>query len=203
MPQLDDPLERRFAHDPAAAFDDVFETYSGRMFAVALRILGDRHLAADAVQVAFMQAWRAADRFDPDHSLARWLLTIARHAAIDVYRHHHDRGRHTAADPHVWQHRPPTTEPADELALRHWRANLVRQAVNRLPASDRAVVTLVHLNQLSQREAATTLGVPLGTVKSRLFRAHRRLATTLHELAPGDHRRDDPASTDILKIDIS
>jgi RNA polymerase sigma-70 factor, ECF subfamily len=184
MPHVDDLLERRFAQDPAAVFDDVFERYSGRMFAVAMRILGDRHLAADSVQVAFMQAWRAADRFDPSHSLAQWLLTIARRAAIDVYRHHHDRGRHTAADPHAWEHRHSTAEPADESALRHWRAAVVRQAVDRLPDGDRAVVTLVHLNQLSQREAAAVLGVPLGTVKSRLFRAHRRLATTLHQLAP-------------------
>jgi RNA polymerase sigma-70 factor, ECF subfamily len=186
MPRQDDPLERRFAHDPAAVFDEVFERHSGMMFAVAKRVLGDRHLAADAVQIAFMQAWRAADRFDPDRSLAQWLLTIARRAAVDVYRHHYDRGRHTAADPQTWGHRQPTTEPADELTLRRWRASLVRSAIEGLPAGDRAVVTLVHLDQLSQREAAITLGIPLGTVKSRLFRAQRRLAYTLPEWSPGD-----------------
>jgi RNA polymerase sigma-70 factor, ECF subfamily len=184
MSPVDDRLGRRFACDPAAVFDDVFVTHSGRMFAVAMRVLGDRYLAADAVQVAFMQAWRAADRFDPERPLAQWLLTIVRRAAIDVYRHHHDRGRHIAAEPHTWEHRQSTTEPADELVLRYWRADLVRQAVDRLPTADRAVVTLVHLGQLSQREAAAVLGIPLGTVKSRLFRAQRRLATTLHHLAP-------------------
>jgi RNA polymerase sigma-70 factor, ECF subfamily len=196
MPQQDDPLERRFAHDPAAVFDEVFERYSGTMFAIAKRVLGDRHLAADAVQIAFMQAWRAADRFDPDRSLAQWLLTIARRAAIDVYRHHYDRGRHRAADPQTWGHRQSTTQPADELMLLRWRANLVRSAIEGLPAGDRAVVTLVHLNQLSQREAATTLGVPLGTVKSRLFRAHRRLALTLHQLNPGDNLDARPSHAD-------
>ena len=65
---------------------EVYERYSGPMFATALNLLGNREHAADAVQRAFVQAWRAAGRFDPGRELKPWLYAITRRAAVDIYR---------------------------------------------------------------------------------------------------------------------
>jgi RNA polymerase sigma-70 factor (ECF subfamily) len=163
------------AGEPAAVAE-VFRAYGGLVFAVALRVLGDQSLAEDAAQQAFVQAWRAAGDFDPGRELAPWLATIARRTAIDLQRREAVRARHATADP------PQVVVSVAETAERAYDVWAVREAVDALPADEREVVRLQHLEGLTQAEIAVRLGLPLGTVKSRSHRAHRRLAARLGHL---------------------
>ncbi len=115
----------------------------------------------------------------PSRELAPWLATIARRTAIDVHRREVRRATEplddaTAVDVAVVE------LPADvERAYDIWA---VREAIDELPADEREVVRLQHVEELTQAEVADRLGVPVGTVKSRSFRAHRRLAARLGHL---------------------
>jgi RNA polymerase sigma-70 factor (ECF subfamily) len=140
-----------------------------------MSVLKDRELAADAVQMTFMNAWRAAGTLDPERPVAPWLYTIARRASIDLYR-----SRRRAPEPieeagDQMVQLPPSLEGA-------WEAWEIRSAIDSLPAEEREIVRAQHYLDLTQAEIAQRLGVPLGTVKSRSHRAHRRLASLLGHL---------------------
>ena len=154
----------------------VFREYGGLVFAVAMRILDDRALAEDATQQTFVQAWRASAGFDPARELAPWLATIARRAAIDLQRREATRARRARAE------LPEVTVSVAESAERAYDVWAVREAVDALPDDEREVVRLQHLAGLSHTEIAAKLDIPIGTVKSRSYRAHRRLAGLLGHL---------------------
>jgi RNA polymerase sigma-70 factor (ECF subfamily) len=172
-------LFRRFAAGEDAAFTEVYRTYAGLMFAVAMRSVGQRELAADVVQQAFVKAWRSAATFSADQALAPWLCTITRRTAIDVWR---AERRHTS-DELDSQAEAATNDPSIETV---WEAWQVRQALDDLPGEEREVVHLAYLEGLTHTETAERLGIPLGTVKSRSHRAHKRLSGLLAHLGPGN-----------------
>ena len=161
----------------------VYREYGRLVYAVSLRALGQKHLAEDATQQTFVQAWQAADRFQSDKELAPWLATIARRVAIDIHRREARRATTSleevsATDPAV------ITMPA---GLEQWyEAWQVRQAIDDLPPDEREVVRLQHLEGLTHTEIAEQLGIPAGTVKSRSHRAHQRLSLALSALRGGD-----------------
>lgn len=160
--------------DPAAV-RAVYERYGRLVFTVAMRVLNDRALAEDATQQTFVQAWKAARAYDSGRDLAPWLVTIARRAAIDVLRHEAARPHESLEDaaPAVagW--------PSTGLLDRAYETWTVREAVDGLPEEEREVVRLQHLEGFTHSEIAKHLDIPLGTVKSRSNRAHRRLAGQL------------------------
>ena len=143
--------------------------YGRAVFVIALRALGDRVLAEDAVQQTFLQAWRAAERFDPSRDPGPWLYAITRRVAVDVYRRERRHRLVTRDEEPEYAALPPSLEKT-------WEAWEVRCAVDQLPEDERAVVRATHFEGLTHEEAADRLGVPVGTVKSRSHRAHRRLA---------------------------
>lgn len=161
--------------DPTAV-RAVYETYGRLVFAVAMRILNDRALAEDATQQAFTQAWQAARAYDAERDMAPWLVTIARRAAIDVLRHENARPHSSLDDPGT----PPVAwSSATGMLDRAYETWTVREAVDTLPQEERDVVRLQHLEGFTHSEIAKHLDIPLGTVKSRSNRAHRRLAGRL------------------------
>lgn len=174
----DRQLAERFPMGDEAVLRDVYARFGGPVYTVAMSILGDRGRAADVVQSTFVNAWQAAARFDPKQELAPWLYTIARRQAIDAYR------------------RERRTHPVDSAALDDvqapvsleatWEAWQVRIALEQLPVEERQVVKLAWFDGLAHPEIAVALGIPVGTVKSRSHRAHRRLAELLaHVRAEG------------------
>ena len=168
-------LEARFAAGESSALAEVFDEYAGAMMAAAMGLLGDRGLAEEAVQQAFLQAWRAADRYDPRRPLGAWLRSIVKNTAVDMWRR--ERRHATRSLDDVAPADLPTVEPpsiADTSDV--WE---LRRAIDRLPPAAREVVRLAHLEQLTQPEIAARLGVPLGTVKSRTHSAYRQLAAAL------------------------
>ena len=168
-------LARRFAARDERALADVFDEYAGPMMAVASRLLADRRLAEEAVQQAFVQAWRAAGGYDPERPLGPWLYTVVRRTAIDAWRRER-RHQGRTLDDVAPSDLSSIASPAIEDASDAWD---VRRALDQLPPGEREVVRLAHLEQLTQPEIAARMGVPLGTVKSRTHSAYRKLRAAL------------------------
>jgi RNA polymerase sigma factor (sigma-70 family) len=164
--------------DPTAV-RALYRAYGRLVYAVAHRVLGRDDLAEEAVQQTFVRAWQAADRFDITRDPAPWLATIARRAAIDVYRREGRRPTSpltgVAADHRAVVSLPPDLDTLDAV----WH---VRRAIDALPPDEATVVRLQHLDGLTHTEISERLGIALGTVKSRSHRAHRKLATLLGHL---------------------
>ena len=157
----------------------VFRSYGGLVFAVCLRTLGSRDLADEATQQTFVKAWRSAAGYDASRELGPWLATIARRTSIDIHRREARRPTTPLDDV------PPADSSVVELPAgveRSYEVAEVRAAIDSLPADEREVVRLQHLEELTHTEVAERLGVPVGTVKSRSFRAHRHLAARLGHL---------------------
>ncbi len=168
----DAKLGARFASGDAESVRAVYQAHKNLVFAISYKILGDRGLAEDATQQTFVQAWRGASGYDPNRSLTAWLSTIAKRVAIDIYRrerrHRGARNIDTMIEPSLVT-LPPSDEQISDVAE-------VRQALDKLPTQDRDLLRMQHFDELTHSEMADELEIPLGTVKSRTFRAHRRLA---------------------------
>jgi RNA polymerase sigma factor (sigma-70 family) len=182
-------LAARFASGDAGAIRVVYQVYGRLVYSIAYRTLGDAGLAEDATQQTFVQAWRAAATYDPSRALGAWLTTIARRAAIDVYRRErrHRNLESIDSSDSALVTLPPSAEQIYDVIE-------VRQALSELPVHDRELIRLQHYDELTHTEIATRLDIPLGTVKSRSFRAHRRLAGLLGHLRAELHvaREGDP-----------
>jgi RNA polymerase sigma-70 factor (ECF subfamily) len=174
-----DGLAARFRDGEPDAVRDLYRHYGRSVFGVAYRALGDRSLAEEAVQQTFLQAWRAAATVDASRDIGPWLFTISRRVAIDLYRKE-SRRRHDDVDDvpegtTATQSDPPAIDGLSE----RWE---IRTAVDGLPDDEREIVRLQHFAGLTHSEIAAKLDVPVGTVKSRSFRAHKRLASLLAHL---------------------
>jgi len=169
-------LRARFHAGEESALTEVYRRYSPQLLVIGVRRLGDRDLAAEAVQQAFVQAWRAAPRYDPSRALAPWLYAIMRRVCVDLFRR--DRRAPALFDDGIVPDRR-SAPGAGELFEQVWEARRVRRAVDALPAPERDVMRLTYLSDMTFAQAADRLDVPIGTVKSRSFRAHRRLAEVL------------------------
>lgn len=169
----------RFRAGDDDAVRTLYRHYGRLVFTVALRILGDRQLAEDAAQQAFLQAWRAASTFDIDRDPAPWLATITRRVAIDMQRSEARRPSTSlevaSADEPALVSLPPSAETV-------WETWQVRAAIDDLQPDEREIVRLQHIEGHTQSEIAERLGLAVGTVKSRSFRAHQHLATRLKHL---------------------
>jgi RNA polymerase sigma factor (sigma-70 family) len=178
LPEVE--LAARFAAGEAGSVAEVYRAYGGLVYSVAYRVLDDASLAEDATQQTFVQAWQHADSVDPSRSLAPWLATIARRTAIDTYRRNHRHREHTHLD--AQNLTGPGLSGAAPSAEQIYDVWQVRRALDALPDQDRQLIRLQHFREFTHNEIAHRLDIPLGTVKSRSFRAHRRLAGLLGHL---------------------
>ena len=172
-------LLRRFAHGDREAFEALFRQFEREVYRWILRIVRDPDAAEDALVEAFWRAYRGCARFDPSRSFGAWMRRIATHCAIDQL----DAARRRNWLPLERVGQVPSREPAmrdgpADPAL----ADNIRRAFASLPAKLRVVATLALIEDLPQAEIADALGVPIGTVKSRLFRATRELRDQLTRL---------------------
>ena len=175
--QSDDQTEviARFRAGDEDAIRTLYRSHRGAIFTVARSVTGDRELANDVVQQTFVKAWQASDRFRADGAVAPWLYAIARRTAVDAVRHER-RPTIGGHDPEVDRGVPgPSFEQT-------WIVHEVREAIDSLPACEQDIVRLSHLAGVPHTEIARRLGLPVGTVKSRSVRAHRRLAERLAHL---------------------
>jgi RNA polymerase sigma-70 factor (ECF subfamily) len=159
---------------------DVREAYAAHapeLYGFAVRSLADPGLAEEAVQETFLRAWRAGERFDPQiGSLRTWLFAILRNVVIDL-------GRARSSRPGVAEGGiEPSVEPFDE-ALLSWQ---IEEAMRRIGDDHRRVLVETYYRGRPYSEVAEELGVPEGTVKSRVYYGLRALRVVLEEMGYED-----------------
>ncbi len=168
-------LVERFRRGDPDALGRIFDQYAGAVYSVVLSALGEPSLADDAVQETFVRAWRAADRFDATKPMSPWLFTIARRTAIDVHR----RETRPTRGGHVAEQDVAVNLPGIEVSWQKWE---IQRALAALEPDERELVKLSHFHGFTHSQIASRFGVPVGTIKSRSHRAHRRLAARLRHL---------------------
>jgi RNA polymerase sigma factor (sigma-70 family) len=171
----DEEVVALVARSDEAALAELYDRFGAVAYGLAVRVLRDRSLAQDAVQEAFLAAWRTAPSFDPRRAKAQtWLLTLVHRRSVDVVR----REERRRADP-LDSAPVPTGEATDEAAWVRERRREVQGALGQLPPDQRQVLELAYYGGLSQSELAERLGVPLGTIKSRMFAGLSKLRDLL------------------------
>ncbi|MBD0348042.1 MAG: sigma-70 family RNA polymerase sigma factor [Thermoleophilia bacterium] len=178
-PEPDDAeLLERAGDGDGEAFELLYQRYSRSVFGLALRRLGDRERAEEAVQETFAAVWRSAHTFDRARGTGgSWLFAVARNAVADRGRRRHEPLAEPADEP------SPDAGPA-ERAESSWLAWRVHRALAELPEHERPLVELAYWGGMSQSEIADFLGIPLGTVKTRTRSALARLADALEGELP-------------------
>ncbi len=174
-------LVRRLGDADGAALSQLYQRFGRPCYSLARRICADEGLAEDVVQEVFLTLWRDPTRFDPARGgFATWLLTLIHHKAVDAVRRESTIRRRMVAAPEAGEDWSPTPVPgADQAAMARVAAGQVRAALHRLPVEQRQVLALAYFGGHTQREIAVLTGVPLGTVKSRMFTAVQRLRSLL------------------------
>jgi RNA polymerase sigma-70 factor (ECF subfamily) len=158
-----------------------YDAHGAEIYRFVLRGLGDPMAAQDVVQETFLRAWRAADRFDPGlASLRVWLFAIARNAMIDHARAAGVRPwQSSLVDPTTAQERGPSVDDGTERLLRSW---VVEEALQRLSEEHRSAIVETHLKERPYREVAAEQGVPIGTIRSRVFYGLKALRVAMDEM---------------------
>lgn len=175
----DAALLTRIAQEDPDAFETLYARYSGPAYSVALGMLRDAVLAQEVTQDVFLAIWRGAREFDQERGSARtWILSVAHHKSVDAVR----RVRRTPTVPLT----DTMTSDADviEAAQARVDAGHVRRALEALSIDQRAAIVLAYYGGYTQQEIAQRLGVPLGTIKTRMRDGLLRLRTVLPAAAP-------------------
>jgi RNA polymerase sigma-70 factor (ECF subfamily) len=181
MPQVvaneatDGELILRTGDGDRGAFEVLYQRYARSVFGLALRRLGDRGRAEDAVQETFTSVWRGARSYRPERGPGGpWIYAVARNAIVDRSR---ARNEPAVEAPEQESHEPGPPEHAEAS----WTAWRIHRALEELSDNERAVIELAYWSGLSQSEVAEYLAIPLGTVKTRTRAALARLADLLEE----------------------
>lgn len=160
----------------------VYAAHGAELYRFAFRSLGDRGLAEEAVQETFVRAWQAADRFDDAlGSLRTWLFAIVRNVVIDL-------SRARAVRPALAANEAPSIDLTDlsddvDRILTTWQ---VEEALRMLSEEHRAALVEVHYRGRPYQDVAEEIGVPVGTVKSRVYYALKAMRLALEELGWSD-----------------
>lgn len=167
-------LLARVADGDHDAFTEVMRAHEDRVFSVCLRIMGDREKALDATQETFLTAFRKAHQFEGKSTFGTWVYRIAVNTCYDQLR----KQKRRPSEP-----MPDYFDPADASAQEAVEAAGIRpelqEALSSLSPEFRSAIVLSDIEGMSLPEAAETLGVPVGTMKSRVFRGRRLLAQHL------------------------
>lgn len=171
----DGELIQRVAGGDRVAFEELYRRYSRAVLGLALRRLGDRGRAEDAVQEAFASVWRSARSYRPERGAGGpWLYTVARNAAVD-------QGRRRGDIPADIPDEPDTESGPADQAEESWVSWRVHRALEELPPREREAISLAYWSGMSQSEVADYLSIPLGTVKTRTRSGLARLAELLDD----------------------
>ncbi|MFE5600461.1 RNA polymerase sigma factor SigM [Streptomyces coelicoflavus] len=182
-----DLLARHVQGDPEA-FGELVRRHRDRLWAVALRTLGDREEAADAVQDALVSAYRAAHTFRGQAAVTTWLHRITVNACLDRARKAASRKTAPVDDTERLDQLLEPHESASAPAERNDLHRQLLEALDTLPADQRAALVLVDMQGYPVAEAARVLDVPTGTIKSRCARGRARLLPLLTHLRPDGSR---------------
>ena len=164
-------------------FEKLVTAYEKNVYNIALRMVGDPEDAADMTQETFIKAYRALSGFRGDSKFSSWLYRIASNVCLDFLR---SRSRHPQIslsgadeDDRTAFELPDMSQNPEEQLMKKLSMEAVRRGLGQLPEQQRQILVLRELGGLSYAELAQTLGLEEGTVKSRIFRARKRLCALL------------------------
>jgi RNA polymerase sigma-70 factor, ECF subfamily len=188
VPPTDHELVRAALGGSERAFRALVERYQRGVLSLVTRILGNREDAEDVAQEAFVKAFTRLDTFDPAHKFSNWLFKIAHNSALDTLRRRGAapaplellRGGEEVDDPVATLADPRAPAPDEVAATAEFHRDL-EGALGRLRPEYRSVIVLRHLEGRAYEDIAEILGLPLGTVKTFLFRARRELAELMEQ----------------------
>jgi RNA polymerase sigma-70 factor (ECF subfamily) len=172
-------LVQRVARRDESALGELYDRHARLLYSLALRIVRERTEAEDVLQEVFGQVWRQADRFDSTRgTVVGWLMTVTRSRAVDCLRRRRARPEAPDGD-RVATGMVDPSEGVDLQLVTTEEGERVRAALAALADDQRVPLELAYYDGLSQSEIAATLGVPLGTVKTRMRQALKRLRDSL------------------------
>jgi RNA polymerase sigma-70 factor (ECF subfamily) len=175
----DEALLRLIAHARADALSVLYDRYARLIYSLAYRVVGDPSAAEEVTQDVFLRVWEKANTYQSEQAkVSTWLVSIARHRAIDLVR---QRGARAEGYSAAWEDLPqsiiPRTEGRnpEELSGQAIQAKRVREAIATLPVEQRQALAMAFLQGYSHSEIAEKIGEPLGTVKTRIRLAMQKL----------------------------
>lgn len=175
----DEALVALVARGDEGALAELYDRVSRIAYGLALRVLRDERHAEDAVQEAFLQVWRSAATFRAERAKAStWILTLVHRRAVDLVRREERRQTDPMLDDDA---AGASTEDTEEAAWLRFERERVQAALKQLPDVQREALELAYYGGFSQSELAERLGVPLGTIKSRMFAGLSRLRDLLDD----------------------
>ena len=184
----DRALIRRYLEGDVSAFNELMRLHEDRVFAICLRMMRNRDEALDATQDVFLTVFRKADRYKEQAAFSTWLYRVSINTCYDHLR----RRKRKRTEPIPEHLDPSDPRSGDALNAVELRPD-IDQALAMLSPEFRAAVVLVDVEGMSLDGASDTLDIPVGTVKSRLFRARKQLSQELGNLAPGfEHPTEEP-----------
>jgi RNA polymerase sigma factor (sigma-70 family) len=173
----------------AGALEALYERYGRAAYSLARRILTEETLAQDVVQEVFLSLWREAGRFDAGRgTVATYLLSMTHHRAVDVVRREENLRRWRTSDEGLELEPDPKARVEDEAEASERRAE-VRAALKDLPDAQREALLLAYFGGYTQREVAALVGVPLGTVKTRMAAGMRKMKAALQDAGHQEQRQ--------------
>jgi RNA polymerase sigma-70 factor (ECF subfamily) len=174
---------RRVQAGDTEAFEPLVEKYKRKVFRLAYQVLRDQEEALDVAQEAFVKAFRALPAFKGDSAFYTWLFRITMNVALDRKRQRATRAKSLGADdvpPEEWERTATSTDPdPEDVATGAERRERIRKGLDSLSEHHRAIIILSDIEGLQYREIAEVLGIPMGTVMSRLHHARKRLRDVL------------------------
>ena len=179
----DEALVALVARGDEDALGELYDRVGRIAYGLAVRVLRDERLAEDAVQEGFLAVWRSAAAFRAERAKAStWILTLVHRRAVDLVRRE-ERRRTEPLGEEPAARVGEVSEPTDEAAWLRFERERVQAALRQLPDVQREAIELAYYGGFSQSELAERLGVPLGTIKSRMFAGLARLRELLDESA--------------------
>lgn len=176
------PRSRR--REDEAALRGAYDAHAGELFGFALRSLGDRGLAEEVVQETFVRAWRSREKFDEGRGSRRtWLFAIARNLIIDAVRARNSRPATASSSEN-----PKKAEATEDHSEETLRGMLVSEALESLSEDHRFVIDEIYYRGRKYSEVAEEIGVPPGTLRSRMYYALKSLRLVLEEMGWSDER---------------
>lgn len=174
-PASDEALVVRIANGDRLAMQALYARCHVRVYRFILRFVRNEATAEDVMSEVFLDVWRQAGRFEARSSATTWILSIARFKALSAVRRRGEQALDEEAAAQI-----PDTADSPEAALEGAdRAAVLRRCMARLSQEHREVIDLVYYHERSVQDAARIIGVPEGTVKTRMFHARRNLGQML------------------------
>jgi len=173
----DEALIERIAGGDKMAMQVLFARHHVRVYRFALRLVRNEATAEDLISEVFLDVWRQAGRFEGRSAVSTWLLAITRFKALSLLRRRPEEALDEVTEAAI---EDPEDDP-DVVLQKKDKAAVLRRCLHRLSAEHREIVDLVYYHEKSVQEVAEIVGIPEGTVKTRMFHARKKLAEMMKE----------------------